>query len=78
MPWLFWLQLSCKYPSEEPSPFTSSPGAEDVDTRFNLVLVTAPLPNLASITDPLWRIALVTVLLLGVPMFTVEPRTIAK
>jgi hypothetical protein len=40
--------------------------------------VTWSSPILAVVTDPFCSIAVVTVLLLGVPIFTVEPRTIAK
>jgi len=47
------------------------------DKKYPLVGVLDTF-NFSSLTTFDWSIASVTVLLLGVPMFTVEPRTITK
>ena len=45
---------------------------------YILAEVTAPVASFASITDPFCSIADVTVLLLGVPIPTVDPMTVTK
>ena len=58
---------------------TITPAVDDVDTRLSLLPAISAEFDISPFTIlPSTIIADVTVLLLGVPMFTVEPRTIAK